>query len=72
MRKRPMMEHHVIVRVSEGVNVTVSVFAPPRMPLWKLTRMAAIKLDLIDKPPKKRRSHKKHAIQRRETIQSKV
>ena len=62
-RQRPrMIEHSVDVRVADGVNVNVTVFAPVHFPLWKLTRLAAIKLGLMDKPTKKRRTHQKHAV----------
>lgn len=50
-----IIEHEVCVQVSENFSCTVFVKAPDNMSLWKLTRLAAQKLELMNKTPNKRK-----------------
>ncbi len=49
------VEHEVSVRISDGVSCTVIVKAPENMSEWKLVRLGAQKLGLLDRPPNKGR-----------------
>ena len=48
-----MVEHEIEVRVAQDVHVTTTVYAPDNMSQWKLTRLAAQKLGLIERPSRK-------------------
>ena len=56
-KKFKMVEHEIAVRVAEDVHITTTLYAPDNMAHWKLTRLAAQKLGLIERPPRKGKSH---------------
>ena len=68
-RKPHMVEHEVFLKLSAGVGATVMVYAPKNASIRTLTRIAAIKVGLLERPTKQKKGAKqKHAIQRDETI----
>ena len=48
-RKLRNVPHIVTVQVTDGVTAEVTVFAPPRTPHWKLVKLGAVRLELMDR-----------------------
>ena len=68
-RKPHMVEHVVHLKLSANVGATVKVYAPKNASIRTLTRIAAIKVGLLERKPKQKRGNKqRHAIQRDEKV----